>query len=111
MKQLLFILTFVLAFMAENNHATESNSKKFFDNYQLSEGMNICCSIGISTDQLAIEEQESSEIDGFSFFVDDPEVQPIKLDDKGFFIHPVILFTPQLKVVTLLSDLPPPRLS
>ena len=111
MKQLLFRLTFVLALLAENSHAAESNSKSFLGNYQLTSGMNICCSVDISTDQLAIEEQESNEIDGFNFFVEDPEVQLMKLDDKGFFIHPVVLFSPQYKVITLVSDLPPPRIS
>ena len=114
MKQLLFILFFSSALIAGNSSAHETNAKKLLDNQRLFSNIsniNLCCAVNISIDQFIIDEQENNEFDGFSFFVDNPEIQLVRLNSRRFSIHPVIWFTPQLKVVTLLSDLPPPRLS
>ena len=111
MKHLLFIFTFYFILMAGNSHAHDGVSKNLSDRQRLFSEMNLCCAFDLSFDQYIIDDQETNEIIGLNLFVEDPEIQFMKLNGGGFRIQPVVLFTPQLKVITLLSDLPPPRLS
>ena len=111
MKQLLFIFAFCVFLMTGNGSARDIGINKFTKTEHLVYNLNTCCSIDNSIDQFVIDDQESNEIDGFNFFVDDPEIQLFYLITKGFTIHPVVPSSSQFKLITLLSDLPPPRLS
>lgn len=111
MQKWYFIFVFCLSLFAGKSFAHETTSKNLSANQQLYSLLNINNSFESYIDQFVIDEQENNEFDGFSFFVDDPEIQSVRLNNKGFSIYPVILFTSQLKLITLLSDLPPPRFS
>ena len=111
MQKWYFILVFCLSLFTGKSFAHEATSKNLSTNQKLYSFLNINNSFESYIDQFVIDEQENSEFDGFSFFVDDPDIHLVRLGNKGLTIHPVILLTPKIKVITIISDLPPPQLS
>ncbi len=111
MKQLLFIFLFSWILMAGNVWAEKTSSTKTAENLWLTTDLNICCNLYITTEGLNIDEQETGRIDGFNHFAYLPDVQLDFLREGRLSLIPVILFSHQFKVLTLVTDLSPPLLS
>ncbi len=111
MKQLFFISLFCVALFTGNSNAREISFNKLTNSEHLISNLDNYGSFTILVDQFIIDDQETSEINGFSFFVDKPEIQSLRLNNKECPIHLEILFAPKFEVITLISDLPPPSFS
>ena len=111
MKQLLFIFVFCWVLVSGNVWAEKANSAKPAENLWLTTNLNICCRLSITAEGINIDEQETSGLDGLDHFAYLPDIQLNLLSEGRFSLVPVILFSHHFKVLTLLTDLPPPVLS
>ena len=111
MKQLLFIFVFFWILMAGNVWAQKVDALKVSSDLWLTTSSNICRQVSITAEGINIDEQETSGIDAFDHFAYLPDIQLDLLREGRLSLVPVILFSHQFKVLTLVTDLPPPMLS
>ncbi len=111
MKQLISIFIFSWILMAGNSWAEEVDAGKSTDNLWLVSDLNICCRLSITAEGINIDEQESNGLDGLDHYAYLPDNQLNLLWESRLSLIPVILFSHQFKILTLVTDLPPPMLS
>lgn len=111
MKKLISIFIFSWILMAGNVWAQKVSTTELRDNLWLISDVNICCNVTISAAGNFIDEQETNGIDGLNLVAYLPEGFTNLVRRDGFSFRPVILFSQQIKVLNLITDLPPPLLS
>lgn len=111
MKQLLFIFIFSSVLMAGHVWGQKARPAKSSANLWLTTDLNISGCLSIASDEITIDEQDTNGLDGYDHFAYLPDIQFNLLRECRLTLKPVILFTHQIKVLTLVTDLPPPLLS